>query len=57
LAHAEIKMTAELGNYDPGAAMTVMSALPSYSNRGFGPQLLGVAAYMLRRGAVWPGKS
>jgi len=57
LAHAEIKMTAELGNYDPGAAMTVMSALPGYSNRGFGPQLLGVASYMLRRGAVWPGKS
>jgi len=55
LAAAEGKMTAELSNLDPASAMSVMNALPSCSQRGYGAQILGVTAFMLRRAAVWPG--
>ena len=54
LASAEAKMTAEMGSLEPGAAMTIMNALPSCSQRGYGAQILAITSFMLRRTSIWP---
>jgi hypothetical protein len=57
LAHAEMKMTAELANLGQASAMAILNALPSCSNKGFGAQLLDITAHMLRNAKVWSGES
>ena len=57
LSSAEIKMAIDNGGHGIMDATRLQSGLPDLNNCGYGSKILMVTAYMLKKSAVWPGKS